>query len=331
MLVLVAPLNWGLGHATRCIPLVRRFLSEGHRVVLGGDGDSLLLLRKHFPELTTIPLAPLRLRYGKGRSQVWAMLRALPQLICSSMQDHRALRRYRRQYGFDLVVSDNRFGLYTSRTRCVYITHQLYIRLPRGWRWLEPLAHALHACIYNRYDEVWVPDFEDETRSLSHALSHRKGQPAKGQKAKISFIGPLSRFEGMDAQAEDTRFRASVVAVLSGLEPQRTLLEQELIRRYRDSEEQVLIVQGLVGRPRTVVRHGNMTIVPSLSDNEMRGALLHAQHILARSGYSTIMDLAALGLLDRAELIPTPGQTEQQYLAHAIVEATYRRRDGRNG
>ena len=324
MLVLVAPLNWGLGHATRCVPLIRRLLGEGHEVVLGGDGDSLTLLRRHFPELRFIPLAPLRLRYSSGRSQVGAMLRALPRLLRSSIEDHMMLRTYLQQYPFDMVISDNRFGLYTRRTKCVYLTHQLYIRLPRGWRWLEPLARALHARIYNRYTEVWVPDYQDPARSLSRELSHRPGTT----NSKLRYIGPLSRFEGMTEESD--RYRADVVAILSGLEPQRTMLEQQLKQRYRDSQQQVLIVQGLVGRPRTTLRRGCITIVPQLSDTEMRGALLHARHIIARSGYSTIMDLHTLGVLDRAELIPTPGQPEQQYLAHAIGEATYPCRDGRN-
>lgn len=324
MLVLVAPLNWGLGHATRCVPLIRRLLSEGHEVVLGGDGDSLTLLRRHFPELRFIPLAPLRLRYSRGRSQVGAMLRALPRLLWSSIEDHMMLRTYMQQYPFNMVISDNRFGLYTDRTKCVYMTHQLYIRLPRGWRWLEPLVRALHARIYNRYSEVWVPDYEDAAQSLSGELSHRPGT----QYDKLRYIGPLSRFEGMTE--EDGRYRADVVAVLSGLEPQRTMLEQQIKQRYKDSDQEVLIVQGLVGRPRTMVRRGHITIVPQLTDKEMRGALLHAHHIIARSGYSTIMDLHTLGVLDRAELIPTPGQTEQQYLAHAIGEETYRHHDGRN-
>lgn len=326
MLILVAPLNWGLGHATRCVPLIRRLLGEGHEVVLGGDGDSLTVLRRHFPDLRFIPLSPLRLRYSRSRSQVGAMLRALPRILWSSVEDHMMLRTYMQQYPFDLVISDNRFGLYTHRTKCVYLTHQLYIRLPRGLRWLEPLARALHARIYNRYSEVWVPDYEDPQQSLSRDLSHRH-RPGV-QNDKLRYIGPLSRFEGMTE--EDTRYRADVVAVLSGLEPQRTMLEQQIKQRYQNGEQEVLIVQGLVGRPRTTLRRGRITIVPQLTDKEMRGALLHAHHIIARSGYSTIMDLHTLGVLDRAELIPTPGQSEQQYLAHAIGEATCPCRDGRN-
>lgn len=321
MKVLIAPLNWGLGHASRCIPLVRRHIEAGDEVVLGGDGDSLLLLRKHFPRLRYLPLAELHLRYSAGTSQVLAMLRALPKLLLFSLQDYLLLRAYQEAEHFDLIISDNRFGLHCPHTRCVYMTHQLRIRLPHGWRWAEGIAHALHARVYHKYTEVWVPDYADEARSLSGWLSH--GLPAD---ECVRYIGPLSRHPqaltppyppskvgGTSPSSEGAKW--DVVAILSGLEPQRSMLEQEIRRRYADSEERVLIVQGLIGRPATVMTHGPITTVPHLGDAALQQALRGARHIIARSGYSTIMDLAALGLLDRAELIPTPGQPEQEYLA----------------
>ena len=164
MKLLLAPLNWGLGHASRCVPLVQRFLNEGHEVVLGGDGESLTLLRKHFPQLRYVRLAPLTLRYGAGNSQVWAMIKALPKLILWAIKDHALLQALLREEHFDRIISDNRFGLFLSKRatilqRSVYITHQLHILFPRGWRWLEPLAEWLHARIMRRFDEVWVPDY----------------------------------------------------------------------------------------------------------------------------------------------------------------------------
>ena len=209
MKVLVAPLNWGLGHASRCIPLIQRFLNEGHEVVLGGDGDSLTLLRKHFPKLRYVYLAPLNLRYSKGSRQVFAMLRAIPQLIAWSFKDHAILRAVLREEPFDMIVSDNRFGLFINEkmrnnrsneceirkcenekmTQAVYMTHQLHIMLPRGWRWLEPVAERLHARIYRRFSEVWVPDFEDHEKSLSGELGHIKNSPSN-----VKYIGSLSRF-----------------------------------------------------------------------------------------------------------------------------------------
>ena len=131
MKILVAPLNWGLGHASRCVPLVQRLLDEGHEVILGGDGDSLTLLRKHFPKLRYVYLAPLNLRYSAGRRQVWAMLKAFPQLIRWALQDHAMLKAILREETIDQVISDNRFGLYNTQTECVYMTHQLHIMLPK--------------------------------------------------------------------------------------------------------------------------------------------------------------------------------------------------------
>ena len=311
MKYLVAPLNWGLGHASRCVPLVRRFLDEGHEVILGGDGESLMLLRKHFPKLRYVYLAPLNLRYSKGKRQVFAMLCALPQLISWAFKDHVLLKAVLREEHFDKVISDNRFGLYCKDVNCVYMTHQLHIKLPKGWHWAEPLAERLHARIYRHFDEVWVPDFEEKEKSLAGELSHINN-------ARVKYLGPLSRLTPTDkTDAYD------VVAVLSGLEPHRTLLEQEIVTRFAGKKETVLIVEGLLNKPNTRIRRGNITIVPYLNDDELTAALLGAKHIIARSGYSTIMDLHALGFVkskienrkSKIELIPTPGQPEQEYLA----------------
>ncbi len=325
MTILVAPLNWGLGHASRCVPLIQRFLDEGHEVILGGDGESLTLLRRHFPGLRYVYLAPLHLRYGRGKSQVWAMIKALPRLLRWAIQDHTMLQAVLREEHIDRVVSDNRFGLYSRHTECVYLTHQLHIRLPEGWRWAEPIAAKIHARIYTRYNKVWVPDYEDFEQSLAGELSH----PQKGQwtRDKGQYIGPLSRFQNNPINQNNLNSPSySTVAVLSGLEPHRTLLESEITARYQNSAEQVLIVQGLLHRPNTRIKRGNLTIVPSMGDKELASALLGAKHIIVRSGYSTIMDMEALGLLNHQppviEFIPTPGQPEQEYLAFWVQKRT---------
>lgn len=317
MKILVAPLNWGLGHASRCVPLVQRFLDEGHEVVLGGDGESLTLLRKHFPKLRYTYLAPLNLRYGKGKSQVWSVFKALPKIIVWAMKDHEMLKALLREEHFDQVISDNRFGFYSKQVECVYITHQLHIMFPRGWKWLEGLVSRLHARICAQYNKVWVPDYQDLEKSLACELSH----PSNFKFSAIEYIGPLSRFSNYKNLVKtsyklcNTSERFFIVAVLSGLEPHRTFLEQEIRARYQNSEEQVLIVQGLMNRPNTKMKRGNITTVPYLDDNALSQALVNAEHIIARSGYSTIMDLEALGVMDKAELIPTPGQPEQEYLS----------------
>lgn len=321
MKILIAPLNWGLGHASRCVPLVRQYVAAGEEVVLGGDGESLLLLRSHFPDLRYIELAPLQLRYSRGRSQVGAMLRALPALVRNFRGDRRRLREAQAQEHFDLVVSDNRFGLYCKDIRCVYMTHQVQIRLPRFWRWAEPAVARLHACIYKRYSELWVVDTED------HRLS---GWLSEGSRhTKTRYVGPLSRFAGLPRVEANREY--DVVAVLSGLEPQRSMLEEEIRTKFTQGGlspmcKNLLIVRGKMTKTMTKTKTTTqtktktMTIVDNMTDEELLPILYGARKIIARSGYSTIMDLDCLGLLEKAELIPTPGQSEQEYLGRRGID-----------
>ncbi|MBQ9296915.1 MAG: hypothetical protein IJ204_06920 [Paludibacteraceae bacterium] len=324
MKILVAPLNWGLGHASRCIPLVQRFMDEGHEVILGGDGDSLILLRKHFPKLRYVYLAPLNLRYSRGKSQVFAISKSIPALIRWSFRDHVMLEAILREESIDRVVSDNRFGLYSPRTECIYMTHQLHILLPKGWHWAEKMVARVHARIYAHFNKVWVPDFPGDGKSipprdtLAGELSHPSFR-IKHLQCPIEYIGPLSRFErpvqSVPQSADTQEKEYGIVSVLSGPEPQRSMLEAEIKQRFSGQEQKVLIVQGLMSRPMVRIKQRNITIIPHLNDAELQKALLNADRIIARSGYSTIMDLHALGILGKAELIPTPGQPEQEYLA----------------
>ncbi len=349
MKVLIAPLNWGLGHATRCAALVYRHMQQGDEVVLGGDGESLMWLKREFPNLRTVVLAPLHLRYSKGNSQVWAMVRALPRLVVFSMLDHRLLNYWMREErektgkGFDMVVSDNRFGLWNAGVKSVYMTHQLKVLLPKGWQWAEGLVMRLHAAIYRHYDEVWVPDYVSDDsdnvvrrnyQGVSGEMGHPDGLSPEVQR-KVRYIGPLSRFEcfktsdGVDRSKtreyivqsgkRDRGAGYEVVVVLSGLEPQRTLLENEIIARYRGSKTPVLIVRGKAGEPFVRMTYGTITLVPWLRDSELAAALQTCDIIIARSGYSTVMDLHQLGLLDKVEWHPTPGQPEQEYLGLAFA------------
>lgn len=314
MKVLIAPLNWGLGHASRCIPLIVQHLRQGDDVVLAGDGDSLTLLRKHFPNLHYYSLAPLRLRYSKHSSQVGAMLMALPRLIRFIRRDHRELAAILRKENIDLVISDNRFGLYSKQVRCAYITHQLLIRMPHRLHFLEPLAHRVHLSFISKFDECLIPDYAD-SGNLSGDLSHKYPLPANAR-----FIGPLSRFSDLTPAACQQTYDA--VAVLSGLEPQRTMMEKAIRGEYAHKAETLLLIQGCMNKPMMTITRGNVTTMPYISDGELAWHLLHTQTIISRSGYSSLMDYAALGLFEKQKrgevhlrLIPTPGQPEQEYLA----------------
>lgn len=313
MKTLVAPLNWGLGHATRCIPLIQKLLSEGHEIIIASDGHPMELLKQEFPELLLIDFPSYNIRYNKGKSQFSAMLRSIPVIFRGIIREHLQLKEIIRKHQIERVISDNRFGLWNKHLHSTYITHQLMIKMPKGLGFMTPVIWLGHRFFINRFDVCMIPDFEGE-ENLSGDLSHKYPLPRHAR-----FIGPLSRFAQISTQSPiipDLRF--DTVALVSGPEPQRTIFEQQLIKRFKNTDERVLIIQGLPAdkTSRQIEQsHENLTILPHLDTNNLASILLQAKKIICRSGYSTIMDLHALNCLDKAELIPTPGQTEQEYLA----------------
>ncbi|MBQ5387671.1 MAG: hypothetical protein IIU55_01150 [Paludibacteraceae bacterium] len=322
MKILIAPLNWGLGHATRCIPLICQHLAAGDEVVLGGDGDSIALLRHRFPQLRIIDLPSLELCYTHSTTQRGFYLRAIPALIRFTIADHYYLSQLLAREHFDMVISDNRFGFFSRDTHSVYMTHQLYVKLPKRLKIFQPFARALHAYIYKRYNEVWVPDYNHPTDNLAGALAHggRFDQYAH-------YIGPLSRFAinnqlpivNNPSTTINNPLPITNLAILSGLEPQRTLFEKELVEHFRHTDTPTLIIRGKIGGPATATHIGSVTLLPYISDDQLLPLMQQAKKIIVRSGYSTIMDLAVLGMLNKAEFHPTPGQSEQEYLAQVLM------------
>jgi predicted glycosyltransferase len=306
MKILICPLNWGLGHATRCVPIIRHLIDGGHEPVVAADGYPLAFLRQEFPTLRFIEFPSYTIHYSTGTSQVGAMFVSLPNIIRGVMDEHMWLKKLLKTEHFDQVISDNRFGMWNKNIHSIYITHQVMVKMPKGWTFLEPLVYKLHAGLISRYNECLIPDTA-ENGGLSGDLSHKYSIPGNAR-----FIGHLSRFQGMEKIKQNTAYE--VVAVISGVEPQRSIFEEYLMGRFKDASHKTLLV---AGQPQaefkeTIVR--NITRISHLADADLASILLGATHIISRSGYSTIMDLKALDCLDKAEFIPTPGQTEQEYL-----------------
>ena len=184
----MAPLNWGLGHATRCVPIIRGLIEQEHEVVIAADGYPLRFLRREFPHLEWVEFEGLKVEYADGESQVGAMLRQLPGFLRGIWREHKELKRIVEAYNIDVVVSDNRFGLWCRDAYSVYMTHQLMVKMPRGLQWMERCVWRLHRWFIKHYDECWVPDVEGED-NLSGDLSHKYPLPNNTR-----FIGPLSRF-----------------------------------------------------------------------------------------------------------------------------------------
>lgn len=297
--VLVAPLNWGLGHATRCIPIIRQLLAHGFTPILASDGSALELLRKEFPHLQALELPSYEIEYSKnGYDFKWKMLKNLPNMIEAMRAEKKVVKKWVKEYNLSGIISDNRLGVFSKKIPSVFITHQLNV-LTGNTSWLTGI---MHRSIIDRFTQCWVPD-SDGLVNLSGKLGHLD-QPWE----KVRYIGPLSRFEKKD---ETKMFDLTVV--LSGPEPQRTMLEDILKKEVRRFPGKVLIVRGVMGSKQTVRTEKNTIIYNFMTSDELETALNQSHLVLSRSGYTTVMDLAKLGL--KAFFIPTPGQYEQEYLA----------------
>lgn len=304
--VLVAPLFWGLGHATRCIPVINELIRQGAEVVIASDGEALILLKQEYPEFAFIELPSYAIRYSNSNNMFLNIFFQLPSIIKAIIKEHRALKKIIATHGINRVISDNRFGLFNKSVKTVFITHQLFIIPPIGFGWLKQVIQKINFSLIQRFDSCWVPDIEAEN-NLSGKLSH-----GHIKFLNAIFIGPLSRFTKAEGQPEK-KYKYDLLIILSGPEPQRTVFENIITKQITSQTGTVLLVRGISIDKEGKQVNGNLTRVNHLPASSMYEAILVSKLILCRSGYSSIMDLAALG--KKAVFIPTPGQTEQEYLA----------------
>lgn len=296
--ILVAPLDWGLGHAARCVPIVHALLEHGAVPVIGADKGPLALLREEFPYLDHVRMPGMDVHYAKGRFQAWAMARQFPAMLRQIRQERHLTERLWRGSTVDGVISDQRFGVRAAGLPSVLVTHQLFPFTP----FAQGLARRINRRHIDRFDLCWVPDHADAP-GLSGALSHGRDLPLRTR-----FIGPLSRFTGRGAVRAEAPYR--VVAVISGPEPQRTLFEAALRSQLGKVEGSHLIISGKPGAGDR--EQGNVRTVGHLGAGTLGDLMRNAKLIIGRTGYSTLMDLDAIGR--GALLVPTPGQSEQEYL-----------------
>ncbi len=312
--ILIAPLNWGLGHATRCMPIINELLERGCEVLIASDGRTLALLQAEYPQLKAIEIPGYQIHYQSGEGGfVKTMVGQIPKILHLIYKEHRKLQQIVTFYEVDAVISDNRFGCWSKKVPCVFMTHQLFIKMPTPLRFLEPSVKWANFGWIRQYDRCWVPDFADPSVSLSGDLAHQ----FTVDKERFRFIGPLSRLK--TNHLIDTTLPVSkldILMVLSGPEPQRTLFEELLLKQAKEIDRQVLLVRGVTEKQEIRWKGDRICVINYLTATNLNAALLEAKVVIARAGYSTIMDLVALE--KTAILVPTPEQTEQEYLAHSF-------------
>jgi UDP:flavonoid glycosyltransferase YjiC (YdhE family) len=327
LVILVAPLNWGLGHATRCIPLIHTLQQLGCEVITASDGASRTLLVEEFPLLTHLSSPHTPIRYSRYKWLFgWAMLRLIPRFWIQLKREQRWIKKTVRRYHINAIISDNRYGLAHPNVPAVIITHQLGIRTGYG-RLADRLARQLLYRYINRYQAVWVPDVGKEP-SLAGALSHPLQVPA----IPLHYIGMLNRLSM--AQPQPAPADGPVLVLLSGPEPQRTILEKIILEQAASYTEQLIVVRGLPtsASNNTANNDANEEPPPTppnslallygvsrvklfdhLSAADLQALLPTVSYIICRSGYTTLMEM--IPLQKKLLLIPTPGQPEQTYLA----------------
>ena len=297
--ILVAPLNWGLGHATRCIPIIKALQENNYVPIIASDGIALELLRKEFPYLQMLELPSYHIEYAKnGQNFKWKLLKNCPKMIDAIWEEKSMVKSWIKKYKIDGIISDNRLGVFSKKIPSVFMTHQLNV-MTGNTTWI---TSKIHQYIINKYNVCWVPDV-NSTLNLTGKLGH-----LQHPNEKVKYIGPLSRMD-----IKNTPQQYDLMIILSGPEPQRGLLESKLIKEIASYEGRIIFIKGIVEKEQKKEQIENVTYYNFMNTRQLEKAFNESAQVLCRSGYTTVMDLVKLN--KKAFFIPTPGQYEQEYLA----------------
>jgi UDP:flavonoid glycosyltransferase YjiC (YdhE family) len=305
--ILVAPLNWGLGHATRCIPIIRELEKNGFNPIIASDGIALDLLKKEFPHITCLELPSYTIQYSKkGTNLKWKLLKNSLRITKAIVSEKKLVKRWMKDYNLIGIISDNRFGIRNKKIKSVFITHQVNV-LSGKTTWI---SSKLHQFFISKFDQCWVPDLE-KTPNFSGVLGHLKEEDPN--KLNLKYIGILSRFEKKELPK-----KYDLMVILSGPEPQRTILEEKIISELKNYKGNVIFIKGKVEAIQEQELVDGVIFYNFMQSEQLEKIFNESDVVLCRSGYTTVMDLAKLE--KKAFFIPTPGQYEQEYLAERLKE-----------
>lgn len=312
--VCIAPLDWGLGHATRCIPVINALISLNYKIYIATEGKHEIILKEAFPKATFFTLRGYRIRYTKKRSLlIPAILFQLPKIICAIINEYFWLKSLSKKYDFDLIISDNRFGFYHKKITSVFITHQLELQTPFAWS--TRLNQIITYKFINNYAACWVADMQPP-QNLSGVLAN----PGKLPSIPLWYMNCLSRLlddSEINKTVGDltiTEKEIKFLGIVSGPEPQRSLLENILWKQGSESIYSFVIAAGLPNEKWYDKITSNGFLYHHLNGPELKIQIKKAEYIICRGGYTTLMEMIPYN--KKLILIPTPGQTEQEFLAN---------------
>lgn len=296
--IFISPLDWGLGHATRCVALIH-LLVKDNAVIIGVTASTKPIFDDEFPNLKQIEIEPYDISYSNRLPLTLKLVLDAPRIRKVIKKEHQQLNNIVKENSIDLIISDNRFGLYHQTVESIYITHQLNIQAG----FFSGIANKIHHSFIRNFSKVWIPDFESDKESLAGVLSK------PNSKFKITYINPLSRLMNTLEVTE----KIDYLFLLSGPEPLRTQFENEILDLIKTSAKKITLVRGTSILLQKEISCG-ITIINFANAQQLSQLITNANCIICRSGYSTLMDLHHLKKTNLV-LVPTPEQTEQEYLA----------------
>lgn len=302
--ILVAPLDWGLGHATRCIPVIQLLLKKGCEVHVASSGDAYRLLQLEFPQLKCFALPSYNASYSRRLPFMLKVFSQMPKFLLAIKKENKVTAELAKEHNYDLIISDNRYGCFAANVKSVFICHQLNIIMPTGLTWFAPVVNYFNHRWIRVFEQCWIPD--DPSINLTGRLS----VPTL---PNCEWIGVLSRFK--KREAVNTEYQIAVV--LSGPEPQRSVFERKILHQLSAIDVKSILIRGKLDANVITTDNQNLIIINYLQGAELQSVIEKSELVLCRSGYSSVMDLAELG--KKALLVPTPGQTEQEYLGFQLM------------
>jgi len=296
-----------LGHAARCIPIIRYLISEGHKVSVAADEEALELLKNTFEsQIDAYSFPQTKIKYGKRKfsTQLRLIKDAFSYFNYYKKEKNNCLSLLNKIGNVDLIISDNRYACYSNTIPSIIISHQIRLKLPALLQVFSFIPNHFILKRIKRFNELWIPDIEDEKTNLSGKLSH-----PKPQKINVKYIGILSRFAKTTSQIKEKQ----ITVILSGPEPQKSIFEEHILSELKNlSQYSIILIGG-----KKVWEKKNIKSIKLKNSMEIESYLTEAETVISRAGYTSIMDY--IKTQKRAIMIPTPGQTEQEYLAKHLT------------
>ncbi|WP_159038334.1 glycosyltransferase [Brumimicrobium mesophilum] len=295
----MSPLNWGLGHVCRTIPIIKWLLDNKNEIIICCDANQEQFYRNYFPEIWYVPHEGYPFKFNGNGNWTLDILKNIGSLHSFLKDEKRRVAELVEKFNPDLILSDQRFGFISKSVKSIIISHQLNLPVQK-W---NILAKIWNRILLSAFDEIWVPDTASQKYS---------GKLSNGKYKNKYFIGTCTRFcESKKEYQPNKKAQFRYLGIVSGPTPYNQQLLELLIEKLKQSSEKSTIIVP-TELYHDQLKESNINIISAPNHVIFAQLLKNSKTVISRAGYTTIMDLVETQ--NEAILIPTPGQVEQEYL-----------------